>query len=121
MLWSNEFLPQRMWSRSTRTSLPALCVITIFINIGMWFERFVIIVTSLAQEYEPWQWGNYQPSWVEMAILVGSFGWFFMWFLLFMRVLPPVSIAELKEVLPPPLRFRGRRAAAPSAGGEAGQ
>jgi hypothetical protein len=48
-------------------------VITIFINIGMWFERFVIIVTSLAHEYEPWQWRNYSRRWVEMAILAGSF------------------------------------------------
>ncbi len=117
MIMCNAFVPQLLWFRSVRTSIPALFVITIFINIGMWFERFVIIVTSLAQEYEPWQWGNYQPSWVEMAILAGSFAWFFMWFLLFMRVLPPVSIAELKEVLPAPLRFRGRRAAAPPAGG----
>ncbi len=85
-------------------------MITIFINIGMWFERFVIIVTSLAHEYEPWQWNVYKPTWVEMGIMVGSFGWFFMWFLLFMRVLPAVSVAELKEVLPAPLRFRRRRA-----------
>jgi molybdopterin-containing oxidoreductase family membrane subunit len=79
-------------------------VITIFINIGMWFERFVIIIVSLAHEFEPWQWRNYQPSWVEMAILAGSFAWFAMWFLIFLRLLPAVSVQELKEVLPPPLR-----------------
>jgi molybdopterin-containing oxidoreductase family membrane subunit len=70
----------------------------------MWFERFVIIVTSLAHEFEPWQWRNYQPTWVEIAIVAGSFAWFAMWFLLFLRILPAVSIAELKEVLPAPLR-----------------
>jgi Ni/Fe-hydrogenase subunit HybB-like protein len=83
-------------------------VISIFINIGMWFERFVIIVTSLAHEYEPWQWRPYQPSLVEMLIVLGSFAWFFMWFLLFIRVFPAVAVAELKEVLPAPRRARAR-------------
>ena len=62
--------------------------------------------TSLAKEYEPWQWSAYKPSLTEMTIMVGSFGWFFLLFLLFMRVLPPVAVAELKEVLPPPMRNR---------------
>ena len=104
MVACNSVIPQLLWSKKVRTSIPALFTITIFINIGMWFERFVIIVTSLAHEYEPWQWNVYKPSWVEMGIMVGSFGWFFMWFLLFMRVLPAVSVAELKEVLPTPRR-----------------
>ena len=104
MLVCNSVVPQLLWFRQVRTSIPAMFVITIFINIGMWFERFVILTSSLSREYEPWQWRFYKPSLTEMAILAGSFGWFLMWFLLFMRVLPPVSIAELKEVLPPPLR-----------------
>jgi len=83
-------------------------VITIFINIGMWFERFVIIVVSLSHEFEPWQWRNYKPSWVEMSILAGSFAWFMMWFLIFLRTLPAVSVQELKEVLPLPRRKRER-------------
>ncbi|MEJ2503956.1 MAG: polysulfide reductase NrfD, partial [Gemmatimonadota bacterium] len=107
MLICNAVVPQLLWSKKVRTSIPALFVITIFINIGMWFERFVIIVNSLAREYEPWQWNVYEPSWVEMGIMVGSFGWFFMWFLLFLRLLPAVSVAELKEVLPAPRRGRG--------------
>ncbi|HSJ31891.1 MAG TPA: hypothetical protein VK933_10695, partial [Longimicrobiales bacterium] len=69
-----------------------------------------------AHEFEPWQWRNYQPSWVEMAIVAGSFAWFAMWFLLFLRVLPAVSIAELKEVLPAPLRRHGRTGGAESHG-----
>src|SRR5690554_4043878 len=97
MLTCNGIIPQLLWFKSVRTSIPALFTITIFVNIGMWFERFVIIIASLAREYEPWQWMNYQPSWVEMSIMLGSFGWFFMWFLIFLRVLPAVSIAELKE------------------------
>jgi molybdopterin-containing oxidoreductase family membrane subunit len=119
MLTCNMLVPQLLWSRNVRTSIPALFVITIFINIGMWFERFVIIVTSLAHEYEPWQFRNYMPSWVEMAILAGSFAWFFMWFLLFLRVLPAVSVAELKEVLPPPLR-RSHKAGGAHVHGEIG-
>ncbi|MGK7313108.1 MAG: NrfD/PsrC family molybdoenzyme membrane anchor subunit [Candidatus Longimicrobiales bacterium M2_2A_002] len=109
MLICNMVVPQLLWSKKVRTSIPALFVITIFINIGMWFERFVIIVTSLSHEFEPWQWNVYEPSWVEMGIMVGSFGWFFMWFLLFMRVLPAVSVAELKEVLPAPRKWRNGR------------
>ncbi|HEX2167484.1 MAG TPA: NrfD/PsrC family molybdoenzyme membrane anchor subunit [Longimicrobiales bacterium] len=116
MLTCNGIIPMLLWSRKVRTNIPALFTITIFVNIGMWFERFVIIVTSLAHEYEPWQWRNYQPSWVEMAIVAGSFAWFAMWFLLFLRVLPAVSIAELKEVLPAPLRRRSRKGVAESHG-----
>jgi molybdopterin-containing oxidoreductase family membrane subunit len=108
MLTCNGIIPQLLWFKNVRRSIPALFVITIFINIGMWFERFVIIVVSLSHEFEPWQWRNYQPSWVEMAILAGSFAWFAMWFLLFLRLLPAVSVQELKEVLPPPLRSHGR-------------
>jgi Ni/Fe-hydrogenase subunit HybB-like protein len=109
MLTCNGIIPMMLWSRKVRTNIPALFTITIFINIGMWFERFVIIVTSLAHEYEPWQWRAYQPSLTEMSIIAGSFAWFFMWFLLFLRVLPAVSVAELKEVLPVPHRFRRER------------
>jgi Ni/Fe-hydrogenase subunit HybB-like protein len=120
MLICNGIIPMLLWSRRIRVNIPALFVITVFINIGMWFERYVIIVTSLAREYMPWQWRTYMPTLTEMAILFGSFAWFFMWFLLFMRVLPAVSVAELKEVLPAPLRWgRGGRhdAAAARPGG----
>jgi molybdopterin-containing oxidoreductase family membrane subunit len=61
-------------------------------------------VPSLAHSYEPWKFMNYHLTWVEASILMGSFGWFFMWFLLFLRYLPGLSIAEIKEVLPPPMR-----------------
>jgi molybdopterin-containing oxidoreductase family membrane subunit len=104
MLVCNGLIPIMLWFKRVRLSIPALFVISLFINIGMWFERFVIIVTSLSHEYEPFAWGLYRPSLVEMGIMVGSFGWFFFWFLIFTRILPPVAIAELKEVLPPPLR-----------------
>ena len=70
----------------------------------MWYERFVIVVPSLSHEFEPWQWTNYAPSWVDMAFLVGSFGWFFMWFLLFTKQLPVFALAEIKEIIPPRMR-----------------
>ncbi len=104
MLVCNGFVPIMLWFQRVRRSIPALFVISIFINIGMWFERFVIIVTSLTHEYEPFAWGVYRPTMVEMAILFGSFCWFGFWFLLFTRLLPPVAIAELKEVIPAPMK-----------------
>ena len=70
----------------------------------MWYERFVIIVPSLAHSYEPWKFMNYHMGFTEARILLGSFGWFFMWFLLFLRFLPGLSMAEIKEILPPPMR-----------------
>jgi molybdopterin-containing oxidoreductase family membrane subunit len=70
----------------------------------MWFERFNIIASSLAHGFDPAGWVYYTPTWVEIGILVGSFGWFFIWFLLFVKIMPSVAIAEIKEQLRPPLR-----------------
>jgi Ni/Fe-hydrogenase subunit HybB-like protein len=106
MVVFNALVPQLLWFKRFRTNLNAFFAISIIVNIGMWYERFVIIVPSLAHSYSPWKFVNYHMSWVEAAILMGSFGWFFMWFLLFMRYLPGLSIAEIKEVIPPPLRNR---------------
>ena len=108
MFSCNVFIPLLLWFKRIRTDLTALFVISIFINIGMWFERFVIITTSLSHEFEPWQWGYYLPRWPELGIILGSFSWFAMWFLLFIRFFPVVAIAEVKEALPPPVRG-GRR------------
>ena len=110
MLACNGMVPILLWFKRVRHSIAALFVISIFINIGMWFERYVIVVTSLHHEYEPWAWGIYRPSIYEVSILIGSFAWFGFWFLLFTRLLPPVAIAELKEVLPPPLRKQRKEA-----------
>ena len=104
MLVCNGMVPIMLWFKRVRHSIPALFVISIFINIGMWFERFVIIAVSQSHDFMPFAWGVYRPSWVEMSILLGSFAWFGFWFLLFTRLLPPVAIAELKEVLPAPMR-----------------
>ena len=104
MITFNAIVPQLIWLPKIRRSRNSLFLISIFVNIGMWWERFVIIVPSLAHSYEPWKFMNYHLTWVEAGILLGSFGWFFMWFLLFLRYLPGLSIAEIKEVLPPPMR-----------------
>ncbi len=61
----------------------------------------MIVIPSLSHEFEPWQWGGYHPTWVDYNILLGSFGWFFMWFLLFIRQLPVMAIAEIKEIVQP--------------------
>lgn len=107
MILCNAILSQALWFRKVRTNLTALFVISIFINIGMWFERWVIIVVSLRNDYEPWAWGQLTPTWADWGILAGSFGWFFMWFLLFARTFPVVAIQEIKELIPMPRRRKG--------------
>ncbi|MEO8353148.1 MAG: hydrogenase, partial [Chthoniobacteraceae bacterium] len=78
----------------------AVFIICQFVNIGMWFERFVIIVTSLAQDFLPSSWGHYSPSWVEIWTFIGTFGIFLSLFLMFMRFLPMVAMSEVKIVTP---------------------
>ena len=111
MLICNMVLPLSLFSQKLRRNTTWLFILSIFINIGMWFERFVIVIPSLSHEFEPWQWGGYHPTWVDYAILLGSFGWFFMWFLLFIRQLPVMAIAEIKEIMPPKMRASSRRCA----------
>jgi molybdopterin-containing oxidoreductase family membrane subunit len=112
MIICNAFLPLLLWVKKIRTNITALFVISIFVNIGMWFERYVIIVVSLAGEpYTPWANAVYNPTWADWGIMAGSFGWFFMWFLLFVKNFPAVSISEVKEVLPPPKRAAARAGA----------
>jgi Ni/Fe-hydrogenase subunit HybB-like protein len=100
MVSCNVIFPQLFWSKRIRRSIPAMFVIAIFVNIGMWFERFVIIVTSLSRDYLPSSWGYYSPSLVDVGILIGSLGLFFTLILLFVRVLPVISLAEIKAVVP---------------------
>jgi molybdopterin-containing oxidoreductase family membrane subunit len=100
MVTCNVVFPQLFWSRRIRRSIPAMFVIAIFVNVGMWFERFVIIVTSLSRDYLPSSWGYYSPSMVDIGIFIGSLGLFFTLILLFVRVLPVISLAEIKAVVP---------------------
>jgi Ni/Fe-hydrogenase subunit HybB-like protein len=96
MALCNVLVPQVLWSRRVRACVPALFVISILVNVGMWFERFVIIVTSLHQSYLPSTWVMYTPTMIEIGTLLGSFGLFFTCFLLFIRLLPMIAIWEIK-------------------------
>jgi Ni/Fe-hydrogenase subunit HybB-like protein len=100
MITCNVVFPQLFWSKKVRRSIPAMFVIAIFVNVGMWFERFVIIVTSLSRDYLPSSWGHYTPTPVDFGIFIGSLGLFFTLILLFVRVLPVISLAEIKAVVP---------------------
>ena len=88
------------WFRKMRRSILVMFVLSIIVNIGMWFERFVIIVTTLANDFMPSAWDYFTPTFFDFSILIGSFGLFFTLFLLFLRFLPMVAIAEIKGVLP---------------------
>jgi molybdopterin-containing oxidoreductase family membrane subunit len=100
MVTCNVVFPQLFWFRKVRRSIPLMFAIGIFVNVGMWFERFVIVVTSLHRDFLPSSWGYYIPSLYDVGILIGSFGLFFTLILIFVRVLPVVSISEVKAVLP---------------------
>ncbi len=107
MVGCNVIAPQFLWLRKVRNSLPLVFIITLLVNVGMWFERFVIIVTSLHRDFLPSSWTSYLPTWVEIGTLVGSFGLFFTLFLLFCRFLPMIAAAEVKTVLEHPERGNG--------------
>jgi molybdopterin-containing oxidoreductase family membrane subunit len=99
MMSCNLIAPQVFWSKWARTTPWVLFTMSIVVNIGMWFERFVIIVTSLHRDYLPSSWVMYSPTWVEVGIYVGSIGFFFTCFLLFAKFLPVVNMSEVKSIL----------------------
>ncbi|NJL28413.1 MAG: polysulfide reductase NrfD [Thermoanaerobaculia bacterium] len=100
MVTCNVVTPQIFWWKRARVSIPILFVASILINIGMWFERFVIVVTSLHADFLPSSWSYYRPTFWDAATFLGSFGLFFTMFTLFVRFLPMVAMAEVKSVLP---------------------
>lgn len=97
MLFCNSLLPLSLFIKNLRRNISYLFVLSLFVNIGMWLERFVIIVTALAKDFDPYNWGVYVPRWSEVFITLGSFGMFFTFFLIFTKVLPILSITEIKE------------------------
>jgi len=97
MIVCNVLVPQVFWSRRARASVPILLVASILVNVGMWFERFVIIVVSLHRTFLPSSWGMFYPTIVDLGILAGSFGLFFTLFLLFIRFLPMIAMWEIKR------------------------
>ena len=99
MMGCNVFSPQLFWVKKWRTSITFTFVISIVINIGMWFERFVIIVPTLCRTFLPSTWGTYTPSFIDVGIFVGTIGMFGTFFLLFSRYFPVIAQAELKTIL----------------------
>ncbi|MHC4392740.1 MAG: NrfD/PsrC family molybdoenzyme membrane anchor subunit, partial [Planctomycetota bacterium] len=98
MVTCNVAIPQLLWIRKLRQNLLVVFCIAIAVNIGMWFERFVIIMTSLHRDFLPSAWASYSPTLIEFATLLGSFGLFFTFFFLFCRFLPMINIGEVKGV-----------------------
>ncbi|MBL7980041.1 MAG: polysulfide reductase NrfD [Bacteroidetes Order II. Incertae sedis bacterium] len=100
MFTCNVVTPQLFWFKKLRTSMTATFVLSIFVNIGMWFERFVITVTSLHRDFLPSSWDYYSPTIIDILTFIGSFGLFFFLFFIFMRHLPVIAVAEVKMILP---------------------
>ena len=104
MYFCNCISPLILFSKRARTSVPILYTVSILVLIGMWFERFNIIVPGLAHDFYPYTWGIYVPTPTDSMIVIGSFSFFFLLFLGFIRVMPSLSIVEVKETLPPPMK-----------------
>lgn len=99
MVSCNVLSPQVLWFKKLRRNPWVLFIMSIFVNIGMWFERFVIIVTSLHRDYLPSSWSYYHPTLIEVLTLVGSFGLFFFLFFAFVRLMPAIAFGEVKGVM----------------------
>ena len=109
MVTCNVISPQLFWFKKLRTSPVLMVIICIFVNIGMWFERFVITVTSLSRDFLPSSWGYFRPTWVDIAMLTGSLGLFLTLFLLFCRFLPIIAMSEIKGVMSAHAHAEARR------------
>jgi molybdopterin-containing oxidoreductase family membrane subunit len=100
MVGCNVVVPQLYWFKRLRTSIPFLFVTSLFVNVGMWFERFVIIVTSLHRDFLPSSWAYFRPTFWDVSTFLGSIGLFLTMFALFVRYVPQVAMAEVKSTLP---------------------
>ena len=100
MITCNVLSPQLFWFKKLRTSIPVMTLVAAMVTVGMWFERFVIIVISLSRDFLPSAWAQFKPTWVDFCTLAGSFGLFLTFFVLFLRYLPTVAMAEVKQVVP---------------------
>jgi hypothetical protein len=104
MMTCNVIVPQLFWIKKWRRNIKIMFVASLFINVGMWFERFVIIVTSLHRDFLPASWGTYRPTIYEVGMLIGSFGFFLTFFLLFCRAIPTIAMFEVKSIV----KFKGK-------------
>ncbi len=100
MVSCNVLAPQLFWFKKVRTNVALVFVLSILVNVGMWFERFVIIVASLHRDFMPANWAYYKPTWVDVCQFLGTIGLFLTLFLLFVRFLPLIAISEVKNVTP---------------------
>lgn len=99
MMSCNVLSPQFFWFKKIRTSIVATFILSIVVNIGMWFERFVIIVTSLHRDYLPSSWSYFSPTLVDIGTYIFTFGLFFTLFFLFAKFFPVINMAEVKSIL----------------------
>jgi Ni/Fe-hydrogenase subunit HybB-like protein len=99
MMTCNVVSPQVFWFKKLRTNLAFTFFMSIIVNIGMWFERFVIIVTSLHRDYLPSSWNMFHPTWVDVGVFLGTIGIFFTLYLLFARFFPVLALNEVKSIL----------------------
>jgi molybdopterin-containing oxidoreductase family membrane subunit len=99
MMGCNLIAPQVFWTKWARSTPWFIFIMSIIVNIGMWFERFVIIVPTLCRTFVPGTWNMYHPSFVDIGIFVGTIGMFFTFFLLYARTFPVIAQAELKTIL----------------------
>jgi Ni/Fe-hydrogenase subunit HybB-like protein len=111
MVFCNCVFPLVWWSKTIRKNVAVSLIVAILVNLGMWFERYNIIISSLSEDFIPGSWGHFQPSLIDISITVGSFGWFFFWFLLFCKFFPIISLSEIKLIMPKPLRKAAKEGA----------
>jgi molybdopterin-containing oxidoreductase family membrane subunit len=100
LILCNVIVPQALWFKRVRTNVVALFALSIVVNIGMWLERFVIIVTSLHRDFLVSSWGRFAPTFWDWSTYIGTIGLFVMLLLIFMRLLPAVSILEMRSLVP---------------------
>jgi molybdopterin-containing oxidoreductase family membrane subunit len=98
LIFCNVLIPQLFWSKRMRTSTLVSWIAAVLVNVGMWSERFVIVVVSLTRDFLPSSWANYGPTWVDWSLLSGTIGFFGLLFLLFLRFIPAVAASEVKEL-----------------------
>ena len=99
LIFCNAVVPQILWVKKFRENTIILFIVSIVVNIGMWLERFVIIVTSLHRDYLPSSWGMYYPSIWDWGLYIGSIGLFFCLLFIFIRLLPVISVFEMRELV----------------------
>jgi molybdopterin-containing oxidoreductase family membrane subunit len=100
LIFCNIVTPQILWFKKIRTNVPVLFVMALVVNVGMWLERFIIVVTSLHRDFLPSSWGMYYPTKWDWATYIGTFGLFLSLLFLFIRFLPMISIFEMRTMLP---------------------